>query len=100
MSVWTSKTGEVMPLSLVTDNGAAFKATRFKTFIESLDEIRHVRTRHHAPETNGVVERFNSPLTGMDNPYCEGGQCIVNSPIMDNHWPEDSDSGPNGSPRE
>jgi transposase InsO family protein len=57
-----AETGEVMPLSLVTDNGAAFKATRFKTFIESLDEIRHVRTRHHAPETNGVVERFNSTL--------------------------------------
>ena len=24
-----------------------------------LAELRHVRTRHHAPETNGVVERFN-----------------------------------------
>jgi transposase InsO family protein len=25
-------------------------------------ELRHVRTRHHAPETNGVVERFNGSL--------------------------------------
>ncbi|KAF0207002.1 MAG: integrase catalytic [Actinobacteria bacterium] len=56
------ETGEIVPLSLVTDNGAAFKATRFKTFIDSLAELRHVRTRHHAPETNGVVERFNSTL--------------------------------------
>ena len=50
------------PPRSVTDNGAAFKATRFKTFIDSLAELRHVRTRHHAPETNGVVERFNSTL--------------------------------------
>lgn len=56
------ETGEIIPLSLVTDNGAAFKATRFRTFIDSLAEVRHVRTRHHAPETNGVVERFNSTL--------------------------------------
>lgn len=56
------ETGEIVPLSLVSDNGAAYKATRFKTYIDSLDEIRHVRTRHHAPETNGVVERFNSTL--------------------------------------
>lgn len=25
-------------------------------------ELRHVRTRHHAPETKGVVERFNRSL--------------------------------------
>lgn len=56
------ETGEIVPLSLVTDNGAAFTATRFKTFIDSRAEVRHVRTRHHAPETNGVVERFNSTL--------------------------------------
>lgn len=24
--------------------------------------MRHVRTRHHAPETNGVVERFNQAI--------------------------------------
>lgn len=56
------ETGEILPLALVTDNGSAFKATRFRTFIDSLTEVRHVRTRHHAPETNGVVERFNATL--------------------------------------
>jgi hypothetical protein len=35
------------PLTIVTDNGPA---------------LRHVRTRHHAPETKGVVERFNQSL--------------------------------------
>ena len=55
-------TGEIVPLSLVTDNGSAFKSTRFKGFIDRLQDVRHVRTRHHAPETNGVVERFNSTL--------------------------------------
>jgi putative transposase len=25
-------------------------------------ELRHVRTRHYAPQTNGVVERFNQSL--------------------------------------
>jgi transposase InsO family protein len=56
------ETGEVRPLSLVTDNGSAFKSTRFANFIAGIEELRHVRTRHHAPETNGVVERFNSTL--------------------------------------
>jgi putative transposase len=27
-----------------------------------IPKLRHVRTRHHAPETNGVVERFNQSL--------------------------------------
>ena len=54
-------TGEI-PLSLVTDNGSAFKSTLFRNFVAGIDEIAHVRTRHHAPETNGVVERFNSTL--------------------------------------
>ena len=28
----------------------------------SRPELRHVRTRHYAPQTNGVVERFNQSL--------------------------------------
>jgi transposase InsO family protein len=31
-------------------------------FITARAELAHVRTRHHAPETNGVVERFNQTL--------------------------------------
>ena len=52
-------TGEVSPLTIVTDNGPAFKSADFVHFIARHPELRHVRTRHHAPETNGVVERFN-----------------------------------------
>lgn len=50
------------PLTVVTDNGPAFKSADFAHFIARHPELRHVRTRHHAPETNGVVERFNQSL--------------------------------------
>jgi transposase InsO family protein len=56
------ETGELFPLTIVTDNGPAFKSTDFLRFIGRHPELRHVRTRHHAPETNGVVERFNQTL--------------------------------------
>jgi transposase InsO family protein len=55
-------TGEIVPLTIVTDNGPAYKSTDFLAFIRSRPELAHVRTRHHAPETNGVVERFNGSL--------------------------------------
>jgi transposase InsO family protein len=56
------ETGEIELLTIVTDNGPAYKSTDFLTFIRSRPELRHVRTRHHAPETNGFVERFNQSL--------------------------------------
>lgn len=56
------ETGEVRPVILVTDNGAAYKSLDFMRFIATRPELEHVRTRHYAPETNGVVERFNQSL--------------------------------------
>lgn len=56
------ETGEIEPVTIVTDNGPAYKSTDFRRFIRSHPELAHVRTRHHAPETNGVVERFNQSL--------------------------------------
>lgn len=56
------ETGELHPLILVTDNGPAYKSTDFAQFVASRPWLRHVRTRHYAPETNGVVERFNGSL--------------------------------------
>lgn len=47
---------------MVTDNGPAYKSTSFLRFVMSRPEIDHVRTRHHAPGTNGVVERFYRSL--------------------------------------
>jgi putative transposase len=38
------------------------KSAGFVHFIARHPELRHVRTRHHVPETNGVVERFNESL--------------------------------------
>jgi transposase InsO family protein len=55
-------TGEIHPLVIVTDNGPAYKSTDFLRFIRSRPELSHVRTRHYAPETNGVVEGFNGSL--------------------------------------
>jgi transposase InsO family protein len=56
------RTCEVEPLVIVTDNGPAFKSADFAHFIARHPELRHVRTRHRAPETNGVVERWNGSL--------------------------------------
>jgi putative transposase len=57
-----ARTGELSQLTIVTDNGPAYKSTDFMRFIAGRPELAHVRTRHHAPETNGVVERFNGSL--------------------------------------
>lgn len=43
---------------IVSDNGPAYKSDRFETFIQSRAGLAHVRTKHHSPETNGVIERF------------------------------------------
>jgi len=55
-------TGEVTPVIVVTDNGPAYKSADFTRYIASHPELAHVRTRHYAPETNGVVERFNQSM--------------------------------------
>lgn len=51
------ETGVVTPLVVVTDNGPAFKSGAFARFIVA-PYLRHVRTKHRSPQTNGVVERF------------------------------------------
>ncbi|WP_246195614.1 DDE-type integrase/transposase/recombinase [Halopolyspora algeriensis] len=50
-------TGEVRPITLVTDNGAAFKSARFERFLRSRPELSHIRTRANNPGQNGVRER-------------------------------------------
>jgi len=57
------ETGELFKVTVVTDNGPCYKSTDFaKAFGPNRPELRHVRTRHYAPQTNGVVERFNQSL--------------------------------------
>lgn len=55
-------TGEITPVILVTDNGSCYKSGDFAAFIHRRPELVHVRTRHYAPQTNGVIERFNQSL--------------------------------------
>jgi putative transposase len=56
------ETGELYPLRVVTDNGSAFKSDAFLRFFRERPYLEHIRTRHYAPQTNGVVERFNQSL--------------------------------------
>lgn len=50
-------TGEIVPITLVTDNGGPFRSFRFEHFITAHPELRHVRTRVRTPGQNGVRER-------------------------------------------
>lgn len=52
------ETGEVVAVIVVTDNGSCYRAAGFARHIAQRPELSHVRTRHKAPETNGVIERF------------------------------------------
>jgi transposase InsO family protein len=51
-------TGAVAHLTIVSDNGPAFKSAAFARFIMARPYLKRVRTRFRSPETNGVVERF------------------------------------------
>ncbi|MGO0578276.1 hypothetical protein [Ornithinimicrobium panacihumi] len=51
------ETGEVVPITLVTDNGGPFRSARFAALIENTPELDHVRTRVRTPGQNGVRER-------------------------------------------
>lgn len=53
---------ELVPLIIVTDNGPCYKAAQFARHVASRPEFCHVRTRHRAPETNGVIERWFESL--------------------------------------
>lgn len=51
-------TGEIAAqIIIVTDNGPAFRSVGFARWIHAQPEFTHVRTRHRAPHTNGVIER-------------------------------------------
>ena len=50
-------TGEIVPITLVTDNGGPFRSFRFGALVTSRPELRHVRTRVRSPGQNGVRER-------------------------------------------
>ena len=47
---------------LVTDNGPAMKARRFKNFVQKTALLIHVRSRKYHPQTIGREERFHGSL--------------------------------------
>jgi putative transposase len=51
------ETGQIKPVTVVTDNGGPFRSARFAAFIAARPELHHVRTRAHTPGQNGVRER-------------------------------------------
>ena len=55
-------TGQVEALIVVTDNGPAMRSAAVAAWFARRPWMRHVRTRHRAPETNGVVERLFASL--------------------------------------
>ncbi len=55
-------TGEITPLVIVTDNGPAMKSVAVARWFAARAHLVHVRTRHRAPHTNGVVERWIETL--------------------------------------
>ena len=55
-------TGEVLPLVVVPDNGPAMKSAAVARWFAARSHLSHVRTRHCAPWTNGVVERWFESL--------------------------------------
>jgi len=70
-------TGELTPVVLVTDNGPAYRSAAFARFIAGRPELAHVRTRHRAPQTNGVVERFYQAIKYEDLYRHEIGDGLV-----------------------
>jgi transposase InsO family protein len=51
------RTGQIVQIKLVTDNGPAFKGAAFARFIAGRTEFVHIRTRRRSPGQNGVRER-------------------------------------------
>jgi putative transposase len=47
---------------LVTDNGPAMKARRFRNFVKKSQLLIHVRSRKYHPQTIGREERFHGSL--------------------------------------
>ncbi|XP_072182290.1 uncharacterized protein [Diadema setosum] len=63
-----------VPQEILTDQGSNFMSKLMVQVCESLG-IRKIRTSPYHPQSNGLVERFNSTLKGMLKPYMDEGKC-------------------------
>jgi transposase InsO family protein len=74
------ETGEIAPLRIVTDNGAAFKSDAFRRFFLERPFLEHIRTRHYAPPDQWgggalqPVAQIRAPLPGGDQPGLGAGR--------------------------
>lgn len=50
-------TGQIVPITLVANNGGPFRSFRFERFITAHPELRRVQTRVRSPGQNGIRER-------------------------------------------
>jgi putative transposase len=50
------ETGQIIKIKLVTDNGSAFKSSRFASFVAGTGVLEHIRTRRKSPGQSGVRE--------------------------------------------
>lgn len=50
-------TGQIIKIKLVTDNGLAFKSSRFASFVAGTGVLEHIRIKPRTPGQNGVRER-------------------------------------------
>jgi hypothetical protein len=55
-------TGQIRPVTVVTNNSLAFKVIAFARFFAAHPELKHGRTRKKSPYTNGVREHDFGPL--------------------------------------
>jgi putative transposase len=55
--VTDTATGEIRPVTIVTDNGGPFRSFRFEAHLAARPELHHVRTRVRTPGQNGGRER-------------------------------------------
>jgi putative transposase len=49
---------------LLTDNGSGYLSRDMAAFLQA-QELRHIRTRSHHPQTNGKIERMHRTLKGV-----------------------------------
>eukprot|EP01127_Copromyxa_protea_P007151 TRINITY_DN1706_c0_g1_i1.p2 TRINITY_DN1706_c0_g1~~TRINITY_DN1706_c0_g1_i1.p2 ORF type:complete len:134 (+),score=25.74 TRINITY_DN1706_c0_g1_i1:28-402(+) len=56
------------PNTLRTDNGSEFISKEFQAVLKEKG-IKHIFSRPHSPQENGMIERFNKTLKGLVYKY-------------------------------
>jgi transposase InsO family protein len=62
-----------IPDVLVSDNGSQFVSAEFELFLSSCD-VKHVKSSLYYPQSNGLIERFNSSVKQAVRTAVAGGK--------------------------